>query len=122
MVSNFITQLTDAARAVSLRASRRLIFASAVTVCAITAVGFLTAALFLALANEIGAVGAAICVAGVYGFAAVAIAYYGNRNAALSRPLYETRRPSDTEALAGVIAAFMTGFRATQGSGGKKHD
>lgn len=122
MVSNFIAQVTDAAVAVSLRTRRRLILAFAVAVCAIIAVGFLTAALFLALANAIGTIGAAVCVAGIYAFAAVAIAYFGNRDPILSRPVYETRWRSDTEALAGVIAAFMTGFRVSKGSGDGMRD
>lgn len=106
----------------TLRTRRKLMVALAAALCAVAALGFLTAALFIALANEIGAVGAAVCLAGVYAFAAVAIAYFGNRHATHARPLYEARPPSDTEVLAGVIAAFMTGFRATKGSGGKQRE
>jgi hypothetical protein len=122
VVSDFLARATDAALTMTVRTRRKLIVALGVAVCALAALGFLTAALFIALANEIGAVGAAVCLAGVYAFAAVAIAYFSDRHAARARPHYDARPPSDTEVLAGVIAAFMTGFRATKGPGGKQRD
>jgi len=122
VVSSFFARATDVALTVTLRARRKLMVALAAALCAVIALGFLTAALFIALSNEIGAVGAAVCLAGFYAFSAVAIADCGDRHADTARPLYETRPASDTEVLAGVLAAFMTGFRTAKGSGGKQRD
>lgn len=122
MVSNFIARATEAAVATTLRARRKFAVVLAAALCAVAAVGFLTTALFMALANEIGDIGAALCMAGVYAFAAAAIAYLGNHHADRAHSLYEARPPSDTEILAGLITAFMTGYRATKGSGGQRRD
>ena len=106
--------LGDLSAAAARRFGRSLGLLLAAGFCALTGMGFATAAIFLALAGSIGPIGAAAVVAALYGFAVIGILLSVRRNTPAAP---SEQALSDSQAIARLVAAFMAGFRAGSGGG-----
>lgn len=113
-----LTEAVSAAKQAARGLARAMALLMAVGVCALVALGFLTAAAYLAAADAFGPVAAAASVAGFYALVAVGLALALARPSASRRDAAPDRAPlSDAEAIARVTDAFFAGFRAGRGSG-----
>ena len=111
-----IDRITGAAQESARRASRALATACALAALGAVALGFLTAAVYLALAGWIGAPWACVVLAALYALAAVIVWLAGRAGGGPPRrPRPDSppgRRGPEPDAVSELIATFLAGVRA----------
>ena len=115
-------QITGAARDAVRHTGRELVIAAVAGILGAIALGFTTAAIYLALARAVGSIGACLVVAGIY-LAGALLVYLLTRGSRPSPP--PPRRPPereglDPDAVSHLIATFLAGVRAGREGFGRK--
>lgn len=104
-----LSEISEAAGRAAAMASRQLLVAVASTIFGLTAFGFATAALYIAISSEVGALRACIAVAVM--FAAVAVALRVNSRPVTSRQPATTPPPRE-DAIQHLVSTFVAGVGA----------
>lgn len=119
-----IDRIVDAAREATRRAGRGLVAGAVVAVLTGVAFGFLTAALYMAFAGQVGAVAACLAVAGLYLVAALLVVLVARKaGGARSEPRRPPERPGlPPDAIGHLVATFLAGVRAGREGFGRDRD